>query len=63
MRFSTKPRKRKHVQGYGFLSFVRKFAEKCGKKLMNTETKTGTDAAKLLLKELFKKCKSNRRFD
>ena len=55
MRFSTKPRKRKHVQGYGFLSFVRKFGDKCGKKLMDTETKTGSDAAKTASKELFKK--------
>ena len=55
MRFSTKPRKRKHVQGYGFLSFVRKFGDKCGKKLMDTETKTGIDAAKTASKELFKK--------
>ena len=55
MRFSTKPRKRKHVQGYGFLSFVRKFGEKCGKKLMNTETKTGTDAAKTASKRVVQK--------
>ena len=42
MRYSLEPKYRKYVQGYGFLSFTRKF----GKKLMNTATKTGTDAAK-----------------
>ena len=37
---------RKCVKGYGFLSFARKFGNKYGKKLMDTATKTGTDAAK-----------------
>ena len=51
MRYSTKPRFRKYVKGYGFLSFVRTFGDKYGEKLMNTATKTGIDAAKLLQKE------------
>ena len=55
MRYSTEPRFRKYVKGYGFLSFARKFGDKYGKKLMDTATKTGMNAEKLLLKQLFKK--------
>ena len=45
MRYSTKPKFRKYVKGYGFLSFARKFNNKYGKKLIDTATKTGMDAA------------------
>ena len=34
MRYSTEPRFRKYVKGYGFLSFARKFGDKYGKKLV-----------------------------
>ena len=47
MRYSTKPRFRKYVKGYGFLLFGRKFSDKYGKKLMDIATKTGIDAAKI----------------
>ena len=50
MRYSTEPRFRKYVKGYGFLLFAKKFGNKCGKKLMNTATKTGMDAAKIATK-------------
>ena len=46
MRYSTEPRFIKYVKGYGFLSFARKFGDIYVKKLMDTATKTGTDAAK-----------------
>ena len=46
MRYSLKPKYRKYVQGYGFLSIARKFGDKYGKKLMDTATKTGIDTAK-----------------
>ena len=46
MRYSLEPKYRRYVQGYGFLSFARKFGDKYGKKLMNTATKTGINAAK-----------------
>ena len=46
MRFSIEPENRKYVEEYGFLSFVRKFGEKDGKKSMNTATKGRIDAAK-----------------
>ena len=42
MRHQLEPTYRKYVQGYGFLSFARKFGDKYGKKLMDTATKVGT---------------------
>ena len=38
-----------------FLSFARKFRDKYGRKLMDTETKTGTDAAKTASKRVIEK--------
>ena len=46
MRYSTEPKFRKYIKGYGFLSFTRKFDDKYGKKIMDTATKTGIDAGK-----------------
>ena len=37
MRYSLEPNYRIYVKGYGFLSFARKFGDKYGKKLINTE--------------------------
>ena len=51
MRYSTEPRFRKHIEGYGFLSFAKMFGNKYGKKLMDTATKTGIDAAKTASKK------------
>ena len=48
MRYSLEPKYRKYLRVYGFLSFARKFGDKYGKKLMNTATKTGINAAKNL---------------
>ena len=55
MRYSTEPRFRKYVKGYGFLSFARNFGDKYGKILMDTATKTGTDAAKTATKRVVQK--------
>ena len=55
MRYSTKPTFRKSVKVYGFLSFDRKFGDKYGKKLMDTATKTGIDAAKAASKRVVQK--------
>ena len=55
MRYSTEPRKRKYVEGYGFLSFARKFGDKYGKKLMDTTTKAGIDTAKTASKRVVQK--------
>ena len=41
---------RKYIKGYSFLSFARKCGDKYGKKLMDTATKTGIDAAKTVSK-------------
>ena len=59
MRYSTQPKFRKYVKGYAFLSFARIFGDKYGKKLMDTVTKTGIDAAKVASKN----CRSYRRFN
>ena len=55
MRYSTEPKFRKYVKGYGFLSFARKFGDKYGKKLIDTATKTGIDAAKTASKRVVRK--------
>ena len=55
MRYSTEPRFRKYVKGYGFLSFPKKCGNKYGKKLMDTVTKTGIDAAKTASKRVVQK--------
>ena len=55
MRYSTEPKFRKYVQGYGFLSFARKLGDRYGKKLIDTATKTGTDVAKTASKRVVQK--------
>ena len=55
MRYSTKPRFREYVKGYGFLPFARKFGNKYGNNLMDTATKTGIDAAKTESKRVVQK--------
>ena len=52
MRYSTQPKFRKCVKGYGFLSFARTFGNKYGKKLIDTTTKTGIDAPKTASKRV-----------
>ena len=54
MRYSVKPKYRKYVKGYGFLSFARKFGNKHSKKLMESATETGIDAAKTTSKRVDK---------
>ena len=55
MWYSTEPRKRKYVEGYGLLSFAKKFGDKYGKKVMDTGTKSEKILLNLYLEELFKK--------
>ena len=55
MRYSTEPKFRKYVKGYSFLSFARKLGDKYGKKLIDTATKTGIDAAKTASKRVVQK--------
>ena len=40
MGYSTEPRFRKYVKGYGFLCFAKKIGNKYGKKIIDTATKT-----------------------
>ena len=51
MRYSTEPKFRKCVKGYGFLSFAKRFGNKYGKQLMDTTTKMEWMLQKLYLKE------------
>ena len=46
MKYSTQLRERKYVERYSILPFARKPRDKYGKKLMDTATKTETDAKK-----------------
>ena len=55
MKCLTEHKCRKYGKGYDFLSFARKFGNKYGKKLMNTATKTGIDAAKTASKRVVQK--------
>ena len=48
MRYSTEPRFRKYVKGYGTFPFARKFGDKCGKNLIDT----GIDAVKTASKRV-----------
>ena len=52
MRYSTESKYGTYVKGSDFLSYVRKFGDKYGKKLMDTAAKTGIDAAKVVSKRL-----------
>ena len=54
-RCSTEPKFRKYFKGYSLLSFARKFGDKYGKKLKDTTTKTGIDAAKTASKRVVQK--------
>ena len=55
MRYSLEPKYRKYGKGHGFLSFPRKSGDKYEKKLMETTTKTGLDAAKTVSKRAVQK--------
>ena len=55
MGHSTERNYRKYAKGYGFLSFARKCGDKYGKRLMDTATKTGINAAKSTSKQVIQK--------
>ena len=55
MRDSIELKFRKYVKDYDFLSFAKRFCNKYGKKLMDTASKTGVDAAKTALKRVVQK--------
>ena len=53
--YSIKPRTRKYVNGYRFLSFARNLSNKYGKQLLHTVAKTGLDALKTSSKKVVHK--------
>ena len=55
MIYSIERRFRKYVKGYGFLLFPKKVGNKYGKKLVDSATKTGIDAAKIASKTVVQK--------
>ena len=55
MKYSTEPTHRKYVKHYDFLSCKKRLGDKYGKKLMDTATKTGIEAAKTTSKRVFQK--------
>ena len=55
MRHSTKPKFRKYIKEYEFLSFARKFGDNYGKTWMDTDTKKRTDTTKTASKRLVQK--------
>ena len=56
MRYSTEPRFRKYVKGYGFRHLQENLVKnKYGKRLIDTATKTETDATKTASKRVVQK--------
>ena len=55
IRYSAEPKFRQYVKGHSFLLFARKFRDKYGKKLKDTATKTGIEAAKAASKRVVQK--------
>ena len=55
MRYSTEQRDKKYVEGYGFLSFAKRFGNKYGKKCIDTAKKIRIDAAKTTSKGIVRK--------
>ena len=54
MRYSMKPRERRYVKGYGFMSFARNFNDKYSKSLMDVSNTFAETAGKKILKETAK---------
>ena len=59
MRYSIKPRDRRYVKGYGFLSFAKNMGErlsnKYGQKILDSAKKSRTDAIKTASKRPIQK--------
>ena len=54
MRYSIEPRERRHVKGYGFVSFARNFSDKYGKSLMDKGIHVSKTFAKTAGKKILK---------
>ena len=55
MRYTTEPRNRVYVKGYGFISFAGSMSNKYGKKLIDAAKKCATDAIKTVSKRAIQK--------
>ena len=55
MRYSIKPRERRYVKGYGFMSFARNFNDKYSKSLMDKGIDLSKTFAKTAGKKILKK--------
>ena len=55
MRYSTEPRDRLYVKGYGFMSFSRTMSNKYGEKVVDTAKQSATDATKTASKRAIQK--------
>ena len=55
MRYSIEPKDRIYVKGYGFMSFARSMSNEYGKKLVDTATRSTTDAIKTASKRAIQK--------
>ena len=55
MCYSTEPRERRYVKGYGFLSFARNLNNKYGQKLVDSAKKSAADAFKIASKRVIQK--------
>ena len=59
MHYSTEPKERRYVKGYGFLSFAKNIggnlSNKYGQKLVDTAKKSATDALKIASKRAIQK--------
>ena len=53
--YSTEPKTKKYVKGYGFLSFATNLSDKYAKHLLDTATKTGLNASKTASKKVVNK--------
>ena len=54
MHYSIKPRERRYVKGYGFMSFGKNFNDKYSKSLMDLSKTFAKIAGKIVLKEIAK---------
>ena len=54
MRYSIEPRERRHVKGYGFMSFARNFSDKYSKSLMDKGVDLSQTFAKTAGKKILK---------
>ena len=58
--YSTNNKERRYVQGYGFLSFAKRFGKRVGKKAGDSLVKTAIDSGKTISKRALSKASEAR---